>query len=381
MLTSPPIDSGAFRTAILCALPLEADAVLSVLDHVYPDSHAAPGDDNSYTCGVVGAQPVVLVHMPNIGTVTAASVTAKLNFSYPNIDLIIVAGVCGGIPGRTAEGREVFFGDLVVSTSVIQYDYGRRYPAGFERRTAVEDTLGRPNTRLRGLLNKLRTPLLREAWQNDLVTELTTLQAKAAHMCYPGSAKDVLFEPSYLHKHHNACSICVASTETICPTALDTTCDVLGCDRQAIVRERTHDAGPAPRQLRIHFGPIGSSNAVMKSGHDRDILAKDGGIIALEMEGAGVWANPTSCIIIKAVCDYADSHKNKEWQTFSAAVAASGPKAFLKHWRPEDKITNQGTIFTCMCCHKYCNFCDSLYSSDRTTVSRWQQALEDPASG
>ena len=46
------------------------------------------------------------------------------------------------------------------------------------------------------------------------------------------------------------------------------------------------------------------------------------------MEEAGVWeAYPT--IVIKSGCDYADSHKSKEWQGYAASVAAAGLKAFL----------------------------------------------------
>ncbi|KAL6786626.1 hypothetical protein J3E68DRAFT_420151 [Trichoderma sp. SZMC 28012] len=66
----------------------------------------------------------------------------------------------------------------------------------------------------------------------------------------------------------------------------------------------------------------------MKSGEHRDRIARQRGIIAFEMEGAGVW-DELPCIIVKGVCDYADSHKNKVWQPFAAATAASVMKAML----------------------------------------------------
>jgi nucleoside phosphorylase len=49
------------------------------------------------------------------------------------------------------------------------------------------------------------------------------------------------------------------------------------------------------------------------------------------MEGAGVW-DAFPCVVIKGVCDYADSHKNKKWQGYAAATAAACMKAFLKEW-------------------------------------------------
>jgi nucleoside phosphorylase len=69
----------------------------------------------------------------------------------------------------------------------------------------------------------------------------------------------------------------------------------------------------------------------MKSGLDRDRIANEEEVIAFEMEGAGVWDTFT-CVIIKGVCDYADSHKSKKWQGYAAATAAACTKAFLEHW-------------------------------------------------
>jgi nucleoside phosphorylase len=40
--------------------------------------------------------------------------------------------------------------------------------------------------------------------------------------------------------------------------------------------------------------------------------------------------------MIKGVCDYADSHKNKIWQDYAATTAAACMKALLKEWISED---------------------------------------------
>ncbi|TDZ24981.1 hypothetical protein Cob_v002156 [Colletotrichum orbiculare MAFF 240422] len=55
------------------------------------------------------------------------------------------------------------------------------------------------------------------------------------------------------------------------------------------------------------------------------------GINAFEMEGAGIWEE-IPCIIVKGVCDYADSHKNKSWQDFAALMAASTTKTLLERY-------------------------------------------------
>lgn len=61
----------------------------------------------------------------------------------------------------------------------------------------------------------------------------------------------------------------------------------------------------------------------MKSIEHRDKIARQHGITAFEMEGAGVWEQRLPCIIVNGVCDYADSYKDKAWQRFAAATAAS----------------------------------------------------------
>lgn len=72
---------------------------------------------------------------------------------------------------------------------------------------------------------------------------------------------------------------------------------------------------------------------MVKSSEYCDDLVKLEGVIRFEMEGAGVWNN-ISCIIIKGVCDYADSHKNKAWQAYVAVTGATTAKAFLEYWDP-----------------------------------------------
>lgn len=83
----------------------------------------------------------------------------------------------------------------------------------------------------------------------------------------------------------------------------------------------------------------------MASGAHRDGIASKEKVICFEMEGAGVWDHfPT--VIIKAVCDYADSHKGKRWQQYAAVSAAACTKAFLAEWQRGDHGERDGTTLT-----------------------------------
>jgi nucleoside phosphorylase len=46
------------------------------------------------------------------------------------------------------------------------------------------------------------------------------------------------------------------------------------------------------------------------------------------MEAAGLM-DTFPCVVIRGVCDYADSHKNKRWQPYAAMVAACYAKELL----------------------------------------------------
>ncbi|KAK6189313.1 hypothetical protein LQW54_013393 [Pestalotiopsis sp. IQ-011] len=85
----------------------------------------------------------------------------------------------------------------------------------------------------------------------------------------------------------------------------------------------------------VRIGRVQSGDTVMKSGTHRDRVAAQQDVIAFEMEGAGAW-DEVPCIIIKGICDYADSHKNKIWQPFAAATAASVTKAVLGRYARTD---------------------------------------------
>jgi nucleoside phosphorylase len=51
------------------------------------------------------------------------------------------------------------------------------------------------------------------------------------------------------------------------------------------------------------------------------------------MEAAGLMDN-FPCLVIRGICDYADSHKNKQWQGYAAATAAAYAKELLSMIHP-----------------------------------------------
>lgn len=322
-----------FEIAVICARPVEADAVLRVFDaHWDTDSYTYGrelNDPNSYSVGVLGGHNVVLAHQPGIGKATAASVAAACAISFKKIKLALVVGVCGGVPFNKHNG-EILLGDVVISKGVIQYDFGRRFADHFKRKIAVEDSLGKPNARICSLLAKLETALYRESLEQKISEFLA--DSDFGGPVYPQDS-DKLFSATYRHKHQDVgkcgiCASCKQITDPVCEDALQSTCQQTGCDDAEQVRRQRQNQKNRPM---LHIGLIASGDSVIKSGVHRDSIANDANVIAFEMEGAGVW-DTFPCVIIKGVSDYSDSHKSKLWQKYAAATAAACTKAFIKHW-------------------------------------------------
>jgi hypothetical protein len=130
----PPLCRDDFEIVIICALPLEFDAVCSVLDGYWNDDGdpygKVEGDQNTYTTGWIGKHNVVLTLLSGMGKVSATSVATSFSLSYPRVQLALLVGICGGIP-KTSDGTEIVLGDVVVSEQLVQYDFGKRYPDVF----------------------------------------------------------------------------------------------------------------------------------------------------------------------------------------------------------------------------------------------------------
>ena len=125
----------------------------------------------------------------------------------------------------------------------------------------------------------------------------------AKQFSYPGRQEDRLFAAEYAH-------------------VSGVTCD--DCDpAKAVSRPERDDDAP-----QVHYGNIASGDEVMKDGPSRDRIAREEGILCFEMEAAGLM-DSFPCVVIRGVCDYADSHKNKRWQPYAAATAACYCKELL----------------------------------------------------
>ncbi|CAI7594296.1 unnamed protein product [Penicillium pancosmium] len=291
----------------ICALPVETAAAKLMLDNIHPPLPRLPRDQNAYILGSIGEHNVVIASLPTgaYGNISAATVGMQLLSSFNAIRFGFMVGIGGGVPSSNADIR---LGDIVVSQptdtsgGVIQYDLGKALSGSQFKRTGM---LNRPPKVLLTALATLQAHLLTE--DSRILGFVSDLQAKlaphkATKFTRP-TQEDCLFQAEYDHVASDTC---------------------IDCDRSKMSLR-------SPREHRepvIHYGLIGSANQVVKDGLRRDQLAQDLGVCCLEMEAAGLM-NDFPCLVIRGICDYADSHKNKEWQGYAAAVAAAFAKELL----------------------------------------------------
>jgi nucleoside phosphorylase len=310
-----PTDPEAYTIGWICALPTESIAAQLVLDEEFEAVNITDSrDTNSYQYGRIKDHYVVIAILPSgYGKVNAATVGTNLLRSFPNVRIGLTVGIGGGAPSP----KDIRLGDVVVGTpqgkhtGILQHDFGKSIQGvGFQR-------MGRLNSPPQALLTAVSNLQTNHARQgNGLKKAVGHLLKKNTHMkesfARPDSDTDILFEAEFIHQG-KACDSC------------DSCLRVAGK-----VKKRTQRAD---KELKVHYGTIASGDELLRDANRRDRLASDEGVLCFEMETAGLM-NSFPCLVIRGICDYSDSHKNKIWQGFAAMAAAAYAKQLLCVLRP-----------------------------------------------
>lgn len=298
-----------YHVGWIAALPLEGAAALDMLDEEHEHVLQGNQDDNNYTLGRIGMHNVVITVLPYMGSVPAAVVAAQMRNTFPSLRFVLLVGIGGGAPTDT---HDVRLGDVVVSrptgqySGVIQYDFGKTLHEG---RFKITGSLNRPSAILLNATSSLEARHRRQGTSqiSSILGEVARKHANRHRACHPPTKNmDELFEPSYAHSPPNG-----------------RTCNE--CDRRHLVLNRPLRTTIQPV---VHYGLIASANQVMRDALTRDRLSGELDVLCFEMEAAGLM-NYFECLVIRGICDYSDSHKNKEWQEYAAATAAAYAKELL----------------------------------------------------
>ncbi|KAL4791707.1 hypothetical protein BDV19DRAFT_392915 [Aspergillus venezuelensis] len=312
----PSKKSTDYTVGWICAIMTEYVAAQLFLDEEHEAPDFVTGDTNDYTLGRIGNHNVVIAVLPDgeYGTASAAMVATNMQNSFPNVRIGLLVGIGGGVP---SERHDIRLGDVVVSAprdgkgGVFQYDFGKTIQGRSFQHTRF---LNQPPIVLRTALTGLQAKYEINGHQiestiNSILHRNTRLRQEYGRP--PGNA-DMLFRAEVAHDSKGCADFCASNPLNIIQRPVRTT------DKQ----------NPA-----IHYGLIASANQVMKDAMVRDQLAAENDILCFEMEAAGLM-NQFPCLVIRGICDYSDSHKNKEWQGFAAMTAAAYASDMLRRIPP-----------------------------------------------
>ncbi|KAK4443976.1 hypothetical protein QBC34DRAFT_498684 [Podospora aff. communis PSN243] len=223
-----------------------------------------------------------------MGIVATVRAVEKMGHAFPNIKHWLVVGIAGGVPSHGVDRDQIVLGDVVVGTrGVAHFECGAW--------TAMDNLEHRPNT-----LNPSE-PLLVAA---NRVKAMSPQKMGGSNI------------PQYLEDLRKL-------TREGRDDFEDPVCDKTSSKQR---KDRGKNAYREKDCPVIHHGIIGSSEALVISSQKRNDLYRKHWIIAFEMEAAGAGAG---ALVVRGICDYADSHKNKRWQRYAAATAAAHAKEIL----------------------------------------------------
>ena len=300
----------------ICALSTEYVAAQEFLDEEHePPEFVSPNDTNDYTLGRLGKHNIVIAVLPDgeYGTASAAGVATTMLHSFPNIRMGLMVGIGGGAPSTK---HDIHLSNIMVSAprdsegGVLQYDFNKTIQEQAFQHTRF---LNQPPTILHSAVTGIRAQHKRKGHQLKEAIRLVLKKNPRLRQEYarPQPSTDRLFKAKITHTR--ACG------------------DLCAKDSSYLIerRERAeHEDDPA-----IHYGLIASGNQLMKDAVTRDRLAAEKDILCFEMEAAGL-KNHFPYLVIRGICDYSDSHKNKEWQGYAAIAAAAYAKDLLSHILP-----------------------------------------------
>jgi nucleoside phosphorylase len=296
------LERGDVTIGIITALPHEAVAIKTFLTDTTDLS--VPGDPNIYHLGYLDssdrARPhhVAMVQMPEDNTRNAAVVCTELLRTFQGVRCVLMVGIAGGVPSLQRPERHIRLGDVVVAIEGV-IDYGH------VRQADGVDAIRRP-------LEGMCVDLLRAV--NELRQQ--DLERRAPVWSRPVAANRPL--ASFSRPPASSDQLVVGGRPVEHPDPART----------------GHQRG----RSKAHYGSIGSGDSLVRDAQWRDELAGRYGVIAMEMEAAGVAAaarqRGVPWFVVRGISDYCDGRKNDRWQNYAALMAASYTRTLLRFFRP-----------------------------------------------
>ncbi|KAK6509695.1 hypothetical protein TWF481_004426 [Arthrobotrys musiformis] len=320
----PALHNDEYTVGWICAITPELTASVAVLDVIHadpPPTGYQSRDQNAYIRGSIGPHNIIMACLPKgeYATASATVVARDMNTTFSRLEFCLMVGVGGGIPDKSTDVESIRLGDVVVGVpeldlpGVVKVDLVKKEADG----TVRVGSLDKPPHQLLTAIGRIQG--LGPIFEGSLQQWIDKALAK-----YPGmrgkhgrpEQEDILYDFAYDHNGKPG-----------------TPCDQ--CDNNnKISRVPRGHSNPV-----VHYGTIATGDAVIKNAGEREAIRQRYRAKCVEMEAAGVLkAISVRCLVIRGICDYSDTHKNKGWQGYAALAAAAYAKELLQSVSPQTPL-------------------------------------------
>ncbi|TLD14369.1 uncharacterized protein PgNI_02690 [Pyricularia grisea] len=306
--------SSALELAPINSFSFSASATF--FDEEHDNVDTVDSDKNIYLFGSIGTHNIVMASLPKgrIGTNPAASAIGDMARSFPNLRFVVMVGIAGGAP--TAHNN-IRLGDVIVGVPGNRQGGVRHCDFGVSKQNADFKEYGHlngPPTKILGAIARLQTKHTRRGHDFEKRIAANLNENFRMKSKYSRPKADVLYEPDCEHPTGKNISLCSIT-----------------CPPQSILErtERNEDD-----LIQVHYGVIASGNRKIEDALYRNKYAEEANIQCFKIKATGI-LNRFPYLIIRGICDYADTHINKNWQRFAAMAAATYTYDFLSSIPPK----------------------------------------------
>ncbi|KAJ5645897.1 hypothetical protein N7490_002269 [Penicillium lividum] len=305
------LDPRLYTVAWIAPLEIEAQAAICMLDKRHEGRFPLQrGDDYVFQAGDICGHNIIIATLPagqEYGTGSAAALASQVRKFFPNLWFGLLVGVAAGLPRLTGPSpRDIRLGDVLValpegeSAGLIAYDLGKETAEDGFQLLRGGHVLAMTETVIRSAIGNIRLHAPDDVKLfSHFYETIKTKRHASGTFADPGQDADRLYET----------------------------------DNSGTTKPKSRERRSDDIRTRVWYGPIGSGDKLMKNAAKRDALRDKYDVIGIEMEAAGTM-NRIPVGVIRGVCDYGDEHKNKAWQPYAAAMAASYAKAVLQQIGP-----------------------------------------------
>lgn len=319
-------DPDIYAVGWICEIEKEYIAARQFLDEEHAPLDLLRKDTNCYTLGKLGRHNVVIAVPLNHENELSSATNVAMNMlhNFPSIRICLMVGIGGGAP---SPDHDIRLGDIVVGTPragespLIQYDFDMTVQGQSFRHIGFLEECPEllRNAVTMTKINHSRNGHTFEETINNILENNPRLRDDYQR---PHPDSDKLFKAEVVHDPRGCAKVCAKEPSNL------------------VLRHERDEDEDNPR---IHYGKVGSVGWSMKDALLRDRLLAERDVLCFDAGVSGLM-NRLPCLVIRGICDYSDSHRNKEWQGYSAMAAAAYAKDLLLRTPPERVKTEKSMV-------------------------------------